>query len=236
MISRHRRNLRPLMMVTLLALACQAMLTFSRSGMYMAGLGIIAASYYYVQNPKLRRTLVWSAVGILVLLLFVVVPRINSFTGGKLEERFRDTQPTGRQEIFSADLDIWRRHPLIGAGPGVSRFLHAEYHEGLAAHTEFSRLVAEHGLLGFFAMCLLFFMSIQACRRANGMWFQGVAAAFVAWALFYMLVNAMRLVLPSFLFGLAFIRIDETGFLRSLTRVARPAEEILFFPEEVIER
>ena len=72
------------------------------------------------------------------------------------------------------------------------------------AHTEFTRLVAEHGVLGLAALGLLVLHGWRVVWRVKSPRWRAFVAAMVAFSLLYMVVNAMRLVLPAFSFSLAF--------------------------------
>ena len=47
-----------------------------------------------------------------VFFLILIFPFINNFTGGKLEERFEDTEPTHRIDIIESDFQISSVFPL----------------------------------------------------------------------------------------------------------------------------
>jgi hypothetical protein len=79
------------MLFAVLALCLvQSAMTFSRSGLYMAFIAMVGASLCLLSNRAGRRMVVGSVVAI-VLAYAVVAPRLTSFTGGALEERFQDT-------------------------------------------------------------------------------------------------------------------------------------------------
>ena len=71
-----------------------------------------------------------------------------------------------------------------------------------AAHTEFSRMVAEHGIFGFLAFLLLLLAGFQNLRRAHDPKAKAMAAALTCWGFGFMLVTAMRLVAPAVIIGL----------------------------------
>jgi hypothetical protein len=78
-----------------------------------------------------------------------------------------------------------------------------------AAHTEYSRLLAEHGLLGLMALLLLGLMFLQAFRRAPTPYAKGLTLAFMVWALAEMCHAAMRIAAISFLFALPFAQFED---------------------------
>jgi O-antigen ligase len=156
----------------------------------------------------------------------LVFPRLNTFSQGALASRFQDTEPTGRTEVVRADIEIWKRHPIFGVGPGRAVPLRSQYFKEVAAHTEFSRLLAEHGMLGLAALLVLAAMAghgMLAWRR-RGNWPLGVAA--MAWSLLFMLIYGMRLAAPAFLFGLAFVKLAEPAREEPTAERLRPKMRI----------
>src|SRR2546425_567404 len=71
-----------------------------------------------------------------------------------------------------------------------------------APHTEFTRLVAEHGTFGFVAFLLLLLMAVRSVQRANDPWHKALVAAMLGWSFVFMMNAAMRLVAPAFILGL----------------------------------
>jgi hypothetical protein len=206
-----------------------AALTFSRTGVWM-GLGtILVASAFIVRD---RRRLL-SAVASLVLLAtvgyFVVFPMLDSLTSGKLSARFQEKGFTGREDIAKGDLELGLRHPVMGVGLGMVKQARArELGIGGAAHTEFTRLIAEHGLLGLLALGALLVMGLQALNGNRTTLGRAWAASLLAYSTLFMLASGMRLVAPALAFGLALIQIElfrrtrgrlaPTGQLRTLPK------------------
>ena len=69
---------------------------------------------------------------------------------------------TGRVEIYNIDLAIFSDYLLTGVGPGQATELRETYGYGkiISAHTEFSRMLSEHGLLGLISLLILLGMPI----------------------------------------------------------------------------
>ena len=202
-----------------IALFGQSVLTFSRGGAFSlvvaGGLGVLVV---VIQGRSRVRTLV--AIALIGLLAFLVFSNINSFTNGALDKRFSDTSTTGRSDIAKQDLQIWSQHRLAGVGPGMA----ARYRESgtsrdraQPAHTEFTRLLSEHGTLGLLAMGVLLAMWGRAVIRAPGAWQRAIAMSLPAWALVTMSHSAMRIAPISFAFGLGMVH------LRSDRIRARPS-------------
>lgn len=131
--------------------------TFSRTGLYCAfGAALMLTSNLAVNRRRGVRVLL-SLAALLVIGQILVFPRLDQTTGGKLGERFAETSPTTRVELMKADLASFRSNPILGVGPGVSRFERPNPRlVGLTAHTEYTRALAEHGIFGLAAMIVLF--------------------------------------------------------------------------------
>jgi hypothetical protein len=141
-------------------------------------------------------------------MLSVAFPIVNAYTGCKLAERFAEKEMSGREQLAIIDWMLFVEHPWFGVGVGVSGYFHPG---GTTAHTEFTRAIAEHGLLGVAAyVCLAWLLLRRSlailCDRVNRP-LRGLLVALMAWSLLYMAVNAMRTSAPGFALGLAFLTI-----------------------------
>ena len=208
-------KLKGLMFCAMLLFATQSALTFSRTGVYLAGGTIVLGSVFLWRDRQMRFKLgLVLAFSVLMATLFLI-PFLNHFTGGVFSERFKDTDPTGRDLILKADLYTFVHHPLFGVGIGMAAtYRQIYFSRAIEAHTEFSRLLAEHGVFGLFALILLLWMAWTALRQAQTPGAKAIVATVVGWSFLFMATSGMRLVAPSFLFGLAFARIHPTLALK----------------------
>lgn len=91
----------------------------------------------------------------------------------------------------------------LAVGPGVSKEYHGRLFAKAAAHTEYTRLLAEHG---FFGVCVLLILGLSVRRRfrsADSLLERAIVMSLTAWALLTMSHAAMRVAAPGFIFGLA---------------------------------
>ena len=202
--------LRVLVFGVMLFLIFRSAMTFSRGGLYAAVGSAILGSVFLMRDARsLGRTI------LLVTLLYIVVgfvlwPQMDSLTGGKLSDRFQSTELTNRDQVVKADIEIWKENPVWGVGAGFAMEEREKYMDRtLAAHTEFSRLVAEHGVFGFSALLLLLVMGAKSLYQSRTPYGRAMTAASMGWSFLFMGVNAMRLVAPSFMFGLGFVSISS---------------------------
>jgi O-antigen ligase len=198
-----KKPIRAMMFIALLVFAAQSALTLSRGGLYVAAGAAIFASPWLLRGANLRSKLIIFVPLLFLVINYIILPRLETFTGGALLTRFRSLETTGRDRIVWADLQIWQENSLLGVGPGQAKTAREELFESNAAHTEFSRLLAEHGVLGLGALMALLLMGLQVPGRTRSTIGTALATMFACWSFLYMAVNAMRLVAPAFIFGLA---------------------------------
>jgi hypothetical protein len=193
-----------LMLAVMILTMVQSALTFSRGGLYTASGAALLGSLYLLRDRRSRVRLLIVALVLGVAVNSFLWPRLDAFTQGKLSTRYDDPRPTGRDVLFREDLRLWFDHPIPGVGPGGSQASRGV--NGLAAHTEFSRLLAEHGLLGLAAMVTLVLMCRASLRRARDPASRALVVSLFAWSFLTMSHSAMRTVAPAFVFGLACAR------------------------------
>lgn len=145
---------------------------------------------------------------------FVIYPRSNEFTSGMIGTRFLDLSTTGRAEIMKAEIDLWKSQPILGVGPGRSSYLlKEELGKTFSAHTEYTRILAEHGILGIIAILILFAMGFKAFDRSFTSFSRVWVAALLIWSTVEMTHAAMRLAAIGFIFGLAFAKVNEINLV-----------------------
>lgn len=199
----------------------QAMISFSRGGLFAAvmALGFAVASLYFTSPARAVSLL---RIGIVKLMLLVVVlggayVKINDITGGALAKRYlnrdeygmqiKEDYSTKRADIIRDDLNTFEKFPVIGTGIGGGRAYRAEQTGISAAHVEFSRMLAEHGILGLLALLIIFFYPIYLFFRTKDLVTRFTLVAFTGYGLLTMSHNALRLALPSFMYGAGFIAV-----------------------------
>ncbi len=204
--------------------AIQAALTFSRSGLYFSVAAMLAGIAFLVAD--MRRFVVILVLGLAVLGLgrFVIAPRLSAFTGGAIEDRFARIDLTGRGDLMKGDLMVFLHHPVLGVGVGLARQERSEA-VGLSRrnHTEFTRLLSEHGIPGAAALVLMLVMSIRALVLQAPGWPRAFSVSLVSFALVFMSGTGMRMAIPSFLLAFASVRIVTLPF--GLMRASRAGGE-----------
>lgn len=161
----------------------QGLLTFSRGGVIGGILGIMLLWFsiifgvrnHKIQKPKLNY---FRILFLGVPLIFTILLLVNNFTQGQLVLRYQgettgtliggkektlNSITTGRYDIFLADLEIFLQNPIWGVGVNQSRYLRNS-DNGVVAHIELSRLLAEHGLWGLFIFLFLIYLLLDKLK------------------------------------------------------------------------
>jgi O-Antigen ligase len=198
-----------------LLFATQSVMTFSRGGMYNAIGGTLAIVFFQFRDfaPSLKKMV--PLIGVSVIFLLLIFPFINDFTGGKLQERFEDTTTTNRVEIIESEFQIFLENPILGIGVGEAKSSRMEFLDLLASsHTEFSRVISEHGSFGILALVALSLATINNFRRQASPGGRALIAGLIVWSTLFMFNAGMRLAAPAFMWGLASVSIVLPHFQR----------------------
>ena len=142
----------------------------------------------------------------LIIGTYIIYPQLNRFTGGVISQRFLDLDTTGRAEISQQQIAIWEQNVIFGVGPGEAAYeLERRFGQYAAAHSEYTRLFAEHGIFGFIALLLLVGMSVNAYLLSPGWQSKLYTIIFIAWPIAEMSHAAMRIAAIRFIFGFAMV-------------------------------
>jgi hypothetical protein len=205
-IGRLRITSRIWLCVAAVAMLAFSALTFSRGGIYLASGSLGLGMLYLLRDKRVRSKAVFIGAGIVLVAGFWVVPKLNSFTGSQFSRRFNDTTPTKRDELAKEDFRTFLEHPMLGVGPGLGSL----YRErGIVAHTEYTRLIAEHGMFGLVALGCLLIAGFHARKRLQSHSQLALVTTLQVWVMLYMMIDGMRTFGPSFLYGFAFLSLVE---------------------------
>lgn len=135
-------------------------------------------------------------------------------TGTLVGTKQRDVNQltSGRWEVFKTDVAMWMDNIIFGVGVGRSPEIRSDY--GIwwhvAAHVEISRLLAEHGILGFIISLMILILPIILYSNARGNRFRQALIIFcMVLAISTTFHAAMRTLLTPFFYGLAFVNIPK---------------------------
>jgi hypothetical protein len=200
----------------------RAALTFSRGGVWNVVGAVTVGIYFLLKNasPEIRKKyigyyIIPGTVAFIGLAFFV-----NNITDGNIFLRYQGISwankmgyttenklLSGRGEIMELDLEIFADHPFVGTGPGESKRMRKEYgyHSFVAAHTEYTRLLAEHGIYGLIALIMLVSLVVEVLSRKVSIEQQFLSAMFITYSLSAQLHAAMRIGAIPFFFGVGFM-------------------------------
>ncbi|MEM6457295.1 MAG: O-antigen ligase family protein, partial [Acidobacteriota bacterium] len=207
--SRRARITQLLLLAVLVWLLGQSALTLSRGGFWTAVAGGLAATFFLLQQRDARSMVALRLALVAALGALLVYPFIDGLTGGTLGQRFQSFDTTGRADIMRGDLLAFEEQPLLGVGPGQASVYHARVFRESSAHTEYTRLLAEHGLFGAAALLLLLSFCVRRALQRPTVVDQATVAALTVWSLLFMVHAAMRLAAPGLAFGLAAARLVQ---------------------------
>lgn len=223
------------------AFLIEGLLTFSRGGVLTGVACALVAIFISFKNSGSRQMarMFGMLIGFMIVAYFgwiVVDNATNHFLTARYEkalgegDRVDDVSKkkgydlSGRDDIFFSDLKIFAKYPLTGVGPGCA-LIERQKMIGYAiiAHTELSRMLAEHGLFGVSALLILIFSPLpfyKKIKKENRV----ILVSMTLFSIVTMLHAAMRLGVIGFSFGFGFIILNE-GAAHALQR-AGSADEV----------
>lgn len=208
LIEKQNRPLRLLMVGITIWMLAQSMLTFSRGGLWTA-IGAVAVSATFLLRDSHTRTRVLVAAAFLILtFIYIIFPAIDDFTGNTLSVRLQDPNTTNRDALIQIDWKLFKDNPIFGVGPGQSEVLHVLYIRSVNTHTEYTRLLAEHGSFGVVALLILTMVTLQRSFGKRPVYSRSFGVMFTVWALLFMAHSATRLVAVSLIFAFPEMTLD----------------------------
>jgi hypothetical protein len=201
----------------------RGLLTFSRGGMITPVILFAVVFIYFTWkvagfNANTVRMIFFAAIfSGLAIFLFQYT---DELTGNKLSDRYKgvkrgkqiddiDKLTSGRTMIMYLDWEIFQDNPVLGVGAGMAKVLRKKYGYSVevAAHNEFSRILAEHGVFGIGALLIMFFMPLKRLFSSRKILEQIIVIAFIGFCFVFMTHAATRIAAPCFLYGFAFVSI-----------------------------
>ena len=232
-ITEREKAVKILASVLSIILGVQVLLTFSRGGSFAVGIAIAAFALAQARNRRVRNGIFAIAAVSFALAYFVVFPWLENFTGGAFEARFSNTE-SSRTDLAANDTEIFANNFVFGVGPGMTKYQRLGYEvcqirsdqcvDEASSHTEFTRMLGEHGIPGIIAIVLLVMLAFSAAKRAGPG--RAFAIAWIAWSVAQMFYANLRIVAVPFAFGLAFLTLtkDPLSAVRSDPEREEPDE------------
>jgi hypothetical protein len=195
-------------------LTYRCLLTFSRGGFITAMVMMAVFTVLFINwaplNKKAKATVKLIGLGIGGFLLWGTVMAV---TGGLIYNRYAGQNTrgedqditSGRGDIISEELTAFLEDPFLGVGVGMGKFFRIEEEgDGGASHNEVSRMLAEHGVLGIFALLILLLIPLGFLLSKNK---NLLMLPFVAFWFLTINHSAMRVALPGFMYGFALLSV-----------------------------
>ncbi|WDF62856.1 O-antigen ligase family protein [Flavobacterium sp. KACC 22763] len=202
--------------ILLIAVSYRGIATFSRGGVITGVVMILCVLLllFSFSNDRGRRkiALVFLLVGVLGIGIFSYA---SLQTYGLIEKRYANQDAKGRikkdrlggrEAVIDTDLKLFVDNPILGIGVGMGKEIRKEsLGQAVAAHSEISRLLSEHGLFGIFSFLILLFapFAVYINNREH--------IYFFSFFLFWLLtINhaAMRIAAPAFVYALCLLSVQ----------------------------
>jgi len=202
-------------LIVALNITYRGVVTFSRGGIITGLLMIIllVLFLYLKSNFGGRVKLNYSIV--LVCIALVVTWGYTSLqTGGLIDKRYanqdaagrtKESKFTGREDLALNEWNTFLKNPIFGVGVGKGvEVRKAETGDGTLSHDEITRMLAEHGSLGIFALLILFFTPLFLYLENK---FNMYLLCFLAF--WFLTINhaAMRTAAPAFVYSLSLLNV-----------------------------
>ena len=212
LLQKNKLNFNIMFLMLCFWLFVQAILTFSRGGVIQTvlSLGVFFIFLFKQKGGKNFIPITFLGLFLTVVAIYYIIPKLDSFTGGALKRRYTEKEKigdievyetTGRMEIIYSDMKAFQSS-FLGIGLGNSPDWHAkDLGVRKAPHTEWTRMLAEHGMLGLFSIFVLLSWIVERCKKQKDPLYKALVISFAVSGCFYMVHGAMRLALSGLLIG-----------------------------------
>ena len=189
-----------------------ALLTFARGGVLAPVISIIIGILISLRFRKYNIN--FKKLFYIVLLILGLAYFASNFTKGLIDSRYmaltsisvQEATLSGRTKIMAIDIQIFLDNLLMGVGPGSAHALRWEYgyETAVAAHSEFTRMLAEHGLFGAISLFSIIILSVIEYKQREGL-NQILLACFSIFSLLTMFHSAFRIALAGYIYGFSYV-------------------------------
>jgi hypothetical protein len=211
-------------LIILFNITYRGLVTFSRGGMVTGFVMILLfLVYIYFNSRSQGKYNLYKLLGFMSIAFLVTWLYTSNQTGGLIDKRYankdaagrvKESQLTGREEIWDSEIDDFLDNPVFGIGVAKALEVREEKSGGLiiASHSEISRTLAEHGTMGIIALMIVFFTPIF-------LFLDNKQNIYMFSFLFFWLLTinhaAMRIAAPAFVYSLSLLKVlmDETPAL-----------------------
>jgi len=186
----------------------QTILSYSRGGFWNAIISVWIVILFSLTTKNNIRKFIFIFSIVCSLFYFIIFPIVDDLTEQSLTKRYGDTDFTRREFIIASELHAFKHHKIFGIGPGQSRKYRIQnFNSPKHTHTEYTRLLAEHGVFGIAIIILLFILPLRTFMNSIG-FARSIGLSLAVWSLLFMFHSATRLVAPCIIFSFAMTNID----------------------------
>ncbi|MFN3754428.1 O-antigen ligase family protein [Flavobacterium sp.] len=203
-------------LVILFNISYRGLVTFSRGGMITGVVMILILIFFLYINTsgygktKLNIFLILFLFGFALTWVYT-----STQTGGLIDKRYanqdatgkkKESQFTGREEIWDSELKTFIDHPVFGVGVAKGLEIRKEQTGGdvIASHNEISRSMAEHGMLGIIALMIVFLTPVILYLDNKQHLY---LFCFLCFWLLTINHAAMRIAAPAFVYSLSLLKV-----------------------------
>ena len=193
----------------------RGLVTFSRGGIVTAVFMIIFLLIFVYFKSSSKGRIKINYIFILFAFALVLSWGYTSYqTGGLIDKRYanqdaagrvKKSQLTGREEIANTEINMFLENPIFGVGVGKGAEVRKDIlGETVASHDEITRMLAEHGTLGIFALLILIITPLLLLMQNK---FNLYLFSFLLF--WFLTINhaAMRTAAPAFVYSLALLNV-----------------------------
>lgn len=161
-----------------LYLLFRAFISFSRGGVVVAGIAILVFVFIYSMKSAAAMKKYTLYITLSILAIIIIFDFANELSGNKLFLRYTgqkenaNTEITvnaitsNRTSIAVTDIYMFADNIAFGVGPGQSRYNREKYGGfPIVPHTEYTRLLSEHGIGGLLVVIILSLFPFYWIRR-----------------------------------------------------------------------
>jgi hypothetical protein len=202
-------------LIVALNITYRGVVTFSRGGMITGLLMIILLVLFLYFKSNFGGRVKLNYIIVFIVVALVATWTYTSFqTRGLIDKRYanqdaagrtKESKFTGREDLALNEWETFLKNPIFGVGVGKGvEVRKAETGDHTLSHDEITRMLAEHGTLGIFALLILFLTPLFLYLENK---FNMYLLCFLVF--WFLTINhaAMRTAAPAFVYSLSLLNV-----------------------------
>lgn len=200
-------------------LVYRALLTFSRGGILASIFAIVICTLYLSRYRSFRIGKLLKYLSVAIVFMGLLFFYTSSVTDGVLTKRYlnkttygedKEDITSGRTGYIDLELKAFYENPFFGVGVGGSKYYrdtHSDRFVG-SSHNEITRLLSEHGIIGFFVFIMLLTTPIKR-MRGESLMVKGILLSFYTFWFLTINHSAMRIAFSGFIYSLSLVSLVQ---------------------------